>query len=336
MFDADTGIHAQLFCGFDCLFGGAALAAFGDEFRDLGIGSLKRLGNRMIGRNADKRRTHQCIRAGGIDVDCLFTIRAFEPELQTARPTNPVRLHQFYFGGPIIKVVNFVQQVAGHIRNLKEPLSKFFAFNRRTGPPAATVDHLFVGQNGHVDRVPVDDSVLSIHEASVQHVDEQRLLLAIVFGIAGREFAAPVDRQTQRLHLGAHVRDVFVGPVLWVTARCHRGVFRRHPKGIPPHRVQHVVARRHFITRHHIAHGVIPHVPHVDAARRIGEHFQHIVFRLVLGTDGFENLGLIPGGLPFGFDFVGGIAGHISDLWDSETPGIGARRGHKSVCGQFL
>lgn len=49
--------------------------------------------------------------------------------------------------------------------------------------------------------------------------------------------------------------------------------------------------------------------------------------------DGFENFGLILGGLLFGFDFVGGIVGYILDFWDSEMLGIGVWCGYKLVCG---
>ena len=51
-----------------------------------------------------------------------------------------------------------------------------------------------------------------------------------------------------------------------------------------------------------VAHGVVAHMPHVDAARGIGKHLEHIVFRLGLIALRNEGLGLVPGGLPFGFD----------------------------------
>ena len=57
-----------------------------------------------------------------------------------------------------------------------------------------------------------------------------------------------------------------------------RGIFRRHAERIPPHRMQDIISLRHFETGDHIAHGVIAHMSHVNASRRIGKHFQHIIF----------------------------------------------------------
>ena len=96
------------------------------------------------------------------------------------------------------------------------------------------------------------------------------------------------------------------------------------------------MARRHFVTRNHVAHGVVPHVPHVDTARRIGEHFQHVVFRFGFVTGGGEDTGLFPFGLPFLFDVSSRVLGHSLDLWDMETPGDWARRGHNAFCGRIL
>ena len=100
----------------------------------------------------------------------------------------------------------------------------------------------------------------------------------------------------------------------------HCGVFGGHAKGIPAHRVQNIVPCGQFITRDYVAHGVVAHVAHMDATGRVGEHFQHIVFRLGFVALGFEHLGLVPGGLPFCFDFIRGVAGHVIRILDMETP----------------
>ncbi len=59
---------------------------------------------------------------------------------------------------------------------------------------------------------------------------------------------------------------------------------------------------------------------HVDAAGWIGKHLKHIIFRLGFIALGFEYLGLVPGGLPFGFDVICGVAGHVCRILDMETP----------------
>ncbi len=336
MFDPNACIKALLFSLFQCFFGRATLAAISDKRRDVWVVSFQLFGNRVIGRNTNEGRTHQSIRARGVNLNRLTSIGAFERELQAAGFADPVGLHQLHLGGPIIEVIDAVQQITSHVRNLKEPLGQFAAFNVCTRAPTFAVDHLFVCQNGHIDRVPVHHGVLAVDQTLVQHIDEQRLLLAVVFGIAGCELTAPVDRQAKRFHLAAHVGDVLVCPILGVAARCHRGVFRGHTKCVPAHWVQDVVTRRHFETRYHVAHGVVPHVTHMDAARRVGEHLEHVVFRLCLIAFCGEYASLFPGGLPFLFDISGGIAGHRSVLWDMETPGNRARRGIKRFSRQFL
>ena len=58
----------------------------------------------------------------------------------------------------------------------------------------------------------------------------------------------------------------------------HRGVLGRQAERVPAHRMQHVEALRALVARDHVAERVVAHVAHVDAARRIGEHLEHVVF----------------------------------------------------------
>jgi uncharacterized pyridoxal phosphate-containing UPF0001 family protein len=68
----------------------------------------------------------------------------------------------------------------------------------------------------------------------------------------------------------------------------HRGVLGRHAEGVPAHRVQHVEAAGALVARDDVAHRVVAHVAHVDAPRRIGEHFEHVVLsaRIVVPVAG--------------------------------------------------
>ncbi len=334
-----AGVKAQLLGLFQRLFGGAALGALGAEGGDLGVLLGQCLGQRVIRRNADERRAHQRVGAGGINVDPLVALGGrdhVEGHLKPARFADPVGLHQLDLGGPVIEAINGGQQFLREIADFEEPLRQLAPLDIRARAPALAVDHLFVGQNGHVDRIPVDHGVLAIDEARLEHIEEQRLLLAVIFGIAGRLLARPVERPAQGLHLRLHHFDVLIGPVLRVPARGHGRVFRGHPEGVPAHRVKHVKAVGDLVAGDHVAHRIVPHVPHMQPPRRIGEHLEHIVFRFVRGSGGAENAGLIPGSLPFGFDIVGGIAGHILVFQDSETPGFGARRSVNRVFGRIL
>src|SRR5262245_51030812 len=77
-----------------------------------------------------------------------------------------------------------------------------------------------------------------------------------------------------------------------------RGVLRRQAEGIPAHGMQHVVALGTHVARDHIAHGVVAHVAHVDAPRRVWEHLKNVVFRPGVVLGGLEDAALLPLRLP--------------------------------------
>jgi hypothetical protein len=54
------------------------------------------------------------------------------------------------------------------------------------------------------------------------------------------------------------------------------GVFRRQPKRVPSHRVYDVVSPHLVVVGHRVADGVDPDVAHVQLARRVREHGQHV------------------------------------------------------------
>ena len=88
----------------------------------------------------------------------------------------------------------------------------------------------------------------------------------------------------------------------------HGGVFCRHPKCVPAHRVQNVETARTFIPRDYIAHRIIPHMSHVNATRRIREHFQDIVFRATGIVVSGKTLSIFPRCLPEAFSFFERVA----------------------------
>ena len=94
-----------------------------------------------------------------------------------------------------------VEQLLGEIGDLEEPLAELAPLDQRARAPAAAVDHLLVGEHGHVDRVPIDLALLAIDQARLVKVEEQRLLVAVISGLAGGELAAPVEREAEPLQL---------------------------------------------------------------------------------------------------------------------------------------
>jgi len=218
-------------------------------------------------------------------------------------------IHQPDLFGPAVQGLQAVDQVVGIVGDAKEPLVQLALLDQGARAPAASIDHLFVGQDRVVDRIPVDHRILAIDQTAPIQLQEPGLLLAIVFRVAGGELARPVQRQAQQLQLLAHVGDVGIGPALGMDAALHGCVFGRHAEGVPAHRVQNVVPLRALGPRHHVAHHIVAGVTHVDVARRIGEHLKHIVFRPA-GVLRDEGGSLGPSGLLAGFGGLGFVTGH--------------------------
>ena len=125
--------------------------------------------------------------------------------------------------------------------------------------------------------------------------------MLVVARIAGGDLAAPVQRQAHGLELALHRLDVGIGPVARIDLVVARGVFGRQAEGVPAHRMQHVAAHGAAEARHHVAHRIVAHMAHMDAARRIREHLQHVIFRARIIVRDREKLSLVPGFLPAGF-----------------------------------
>ncbi len=200
------------------------------------------------------------------------------------------------------------EQLLRVLRDLEDPLAHLALLDDGAGAPAAPVDHLLVREHGHVDRVPVHLALLALGEPGLHEVEEHLLLMLVVGRIAGRELARPVEREPHRLELLLHGGDVLVGPGARRDLALHRGVLGRQPERVPAHRVQHVVAARAHEAGEHVAHGVVAHVPHVDAPRRIGEHLQHVVFRARVVVPRGEDAPLVPHLLPARLGLAGVVA----------------------------
>ena len=149
-----------------------------------------------------------------------------------------------------------------------------------------------------IDRVPIDRRFLAVHQPSCVKVQKQRLLMPVILRLAGGNFAAPIQRETQPFQLRLHVGDIIAGPAAGVDALFHRGVFGGHSKGIPAHRVQHLKALHPLGAGQHVAHRVIAHMANMDAARWVGKHLQHERARFGAGVVGAETLRGVPCGLP--------------------------------------
>ena len=80
---------------------------------------------------------------------------------------DPVPLHDANLVWPFIQGIQTAEQVVGVVGDLEEPLRQFLLLNERAGPPAPAVDHLLVGENGMIDRVPIYLAFLAIDEPRI-------------------------------------------------------------------------------------------------------------------------------------------------------------------------
>ncbi len=311
----DPGIETQLLGGFEFGRRGAALLAFGDE--GAGLVAVDRLRDRMVGGNCDEARPEDRVGPRGIDRQRV-AIRQIESEFEPLGLADPVFLHQPDLVGPVLEAAEPFEQLFGEIGDLEEPLVQLALLDLGAAAPALPVDHLFIGEHGHVDRVPIDLAFLAIDEARFVEIDEQRLLVPVVIGFAGRQLARPVKREAEALQLRLHVFDIVAGPAARVDALFHRRIFGGHAEGVPAHRVQHLVPHRLLVARQHVAHRVIAHMADMDAPRRIGEHLEHVALGLGGSAIRAESLRLFPRALPVRIGAGGietGFAAHASGVY---------------------
>ena len=150
----DFGAVSQLFRGFERGGSGPAFLALFDEGRDRGI-SAERLRDRVVGSDGAETRAEDRVGPRGVNRQPC-TIGQVKTEFQPLRLADPVFLHQLHLVGPMRQFAQPIQQVFGKIGDLEEPLVKLALFHFRTRPPALPVDHLLIGEHGHVDRIPID------------------------------------------------------------------------------------------------------------------------------------------------------------------------------------
>ena len=315
-----AGAHPFLLLGGELGLGGAPGLAGLDECSHVGACARGMHGQRMFRGHRTEGHAHEGVGASGKDMHVpALNRRAVvaadvvrEGESHAFAASDPVLLHELHaLGPPGQLVLHMVQQLLRILRDLQVIAGDFAFFHHRARTPAAAIDDLLIGQHGLVDRVPVDHLRAALGNAGFQHLQEQPLVPAVVGGIAGRDFAAPVDGQTHRLHLPLHVGDVGVGPLCGRHLVLHGRVLGRQTEGVPAHGHQHVIALHPQMTGQHVVDRVVAHMPHVQLAGGVGQHRAGVV--LALGEsgvvlDGAIGLGGRPVSLSLGFDFGRKIA----------------------------
>jgi hypothetical protein len=325
MHGLDAGIEALLFSGVDHLLRGALTLNVGDKFREFWIGLGSRDRQRMIRCDRHELGTEQRIGTRGenfqvpeitqeqisVSFDLCRRValsRQLETNEQAFRAADPIVLHEPDFLRPAIQLLQRVEQVLRIFGDLEEPLGQLALLDNGARAPAAAVDHLLIGEHGVIHGIPVHLRLLALDQAGGEKVREHLLLMFVVAGVAGREFARPVERQTHGLQLLLHRSDVLIGPGLRRHFALDGGVLRRKAECVPAHGMEDVEPLGALQPGQHVAHGVVAHMAHMDAPRRIGEHLKHVIFRPRVVVLGGEDRLVVPHALPARFGFAGVVA----------------------------
>ena len=243
-------------------------------------------------------------------------------QLRTGAAADPVGLHGAHPLRPPLQAVEVVQQRLGVIGDLQKPLAQLPLFHQCPGSPGTPVTvHLFIGEHGLVDGIPVDRGFLAIGQARFEELQEQPLGPAVVIAVAGGHLPLPVDRQPQLVQLAAHGGDVLVGPDAGIHPPFDGGVLGGQAEGIPPHGVKHLAAPQPLHPGHHIGDDVIAHMAHVQVPGGVREHRQGIEALLT----GFQFRGvvqplLLPGPLPVRLNRLGLVAAGVAHGWQNGVP----------------
>ena len=170
--------------------------------------------------------------------------------------------------------------------------------------PTFSVNNLFICQNSSASIAPVDGGFFFISKPAFVKKFKKPLRPAIIIFSASFNFSVPIISQAHRFLLRNHIFYVGKSPIAGFDSVSNRRIFRRHPESVKTHRVKDVKARHRTITRNNIADRIISDVPHVQISRRIGEHFERVIFRASLIDFSFVIVGRVPNFLPFLFNFL--------------------------------
>ena len=197
----------------------------------------------------------------------------------------------------------------------EEPLLHLPRLDDGAAALAAAVDHLLVREHGLVVGTPLDRSGLAIGETGVVQLQEQPLRPAVVLRLRGRDLARPVDRPAHALDLAADGGDVALGHVPRVPTLADGGVLGREAERVVAHRAQDGVPAPPPHVRDDVAERVVEDVTHVQLARRVRQHLEHVGLaavdrRRVARVRGDEGVGLVPDLLPLALDCVGVVCVH--------------------------
>jgi len=199
--DEEPGRHAFLVELREVGLHHRAVLALVDEGGELPVGLRGVRGERMLRRDRAEGRSHERVGAGGEDAQQLLLAGELvgKGDVHAMALADPVGLHGLHALGPPRERIERGEQLLGIGGDPHVVHGNLALLDHGARAPAAAVDHLLVGEHRLVDRVPVDRAGLLVDEAFLEHPQEQPLVPAVVVGFTGKEFAFPIDRETELL-----------------------------------------------------------------------------------------------------------------------------------------
>ena len=196
------------------------------------------------------------------------------------RTADPVGLHLLHALGPAVELVEVIEQLLRVVGDLEVPLREVALLDSAVAAPAFAFRDLLVCENGLAVGAPVHRRLAALDKPALPELQEDPLAPTIVLGVARNDRAVPIVGQAHALEGRLLRLDVRVRPLRRVAVVLDSGVLGRQTESIPPHGVKHIEAAHLRVTGDHVADRIVAHVPHVDVARRIGEHLEHVLLGL--------------------------------------------------------
>ena len=312
-----AGEHTLLLGGVAGAVVGADRADFAGEGIDRSaVAGRDDRGQRgVLGRDRDEGHAEQRVGPGGEHGQLHVGVAVDrEVDLGAVAFANPIALLSEHRVGPAaLESLGAVEQLLGVGGGPHVPGRQLFLDHWRAGAPALAVDHLLVGEYAVEASRPIYHGRLAIDQPLLDKVEKEVLLALGVARIGTGELARPRIAEAHALELTAHVGDVLVGPSLGMGVALDRRLLGGQPERIPAHGMEDREAAHALVARDRVPDRVVAHMAHVQLARRVREHLQHVIAPLAgqVVTD-FVRAGGLPGLLPGRLDGGGIVDGEVS------------------------
>ena len=210
----------------------------------------------VLGRQHDVGDAHQRVRPRGEHLDVGTGMACHrEADGGALGATDPAALRGQRPLRPVDEC-EVLRQPVGVGGDAQHPLPERRAHDRESADLALAVDDLLVGQHRAEAGAPVDGDLVLVREPTFEELEEDPLRPADVARIGRVDLARPVVAEAEHSELALERGHVVARGRGRVRARADGVLLGGQPKGVPAHRVQHVVA----------AH---PQVPTDDVGRRV-------------------------------------------------------------------